>query len=139
MPNPMFMPHANLSDEVNRNIMQSEIEGGVLLTALPPATILQIDTQNHRYTAVLLGGSEALLSGHPEFCPEPVQVAISGSTWGGSMLKQRYIGRGMHLEFCHPDYRTPIVTSRIEEIREQQQPASAEQPPCRVNDSCPHH
>ena len=34
------------------------------------------------------------------------------------MLKLRYIGRGMHLEFCHPEYRTPIITSRIEEVRE---------------------
>lgn len=118
MPNPMFSPHPNLGDEINRNIVQSEIEGGVLLSTLPPSTVLQIETQNHRYTAVLLGGSEALLSGHPEFCPEPVQVAIAGSTWGGTMLKTRYIGRGMHLEFCHPDYRTPIVTSRIQEIRE---------------------
>ena len=66
----------------------------------------------------MLGGSEALISGHPQYCPEPVQVAISGSTWGGSMLKQRFIGRGMHLEFCHPEYRTPIVTSKIQEIRE---------------------
>jgi hypothetical protein len=118
MPNTMFSPHPNLSDEVNGNIVQSEIEGGVLLNTLPPSTVLLIETQNHRYTAVLLGGSEALISGHPQFCPEPVQVAISGSTWGGTMLKQRYIGRGMHLEFCHPDYRTPIVTSRIQEIRE---------------------
>jgi hypothetical protein len=118
MPNPMFTPHANLSDEVNRNIVQSEIEGGVLLSTLPPSTVLQIDTQNHRYTAVLLGGSDALLSGHPEFCPKPVLVAIAGSTWGGTMIKQRYIGRGMHLEFCHPDYHAPIVTSRIQEIRE---------------------
>lgn len=139
MPNLMFTPHPNLSDEVNRNIIHSEVEGGVLLTALPPSTVLQIETQNHRYTAVILGGSEALLSGHPEFCPEPVVVAISGSTWGGSMLKQRFIGRGMHLEFCHPDYHTPIVTSRIEEIREQQQPGLAEEPETRVDDSCPHN
>ena len=34
------------------------------------------------------------------------------------MLKLRYIGRGMHLEFCHPEYQTPIVTSRIQEVRE---------------------
>ena len=67
---------------------------------------------------VVLGDGAALISGHPEFCPEPVLVAIAGSTWGGSMLKLRYIGRGMHLEFCHPEYRTPIVTSRIEEVRE---------------------
>ena len=124
VPNLMFSPHPNLSDEVNSNIFQSEIEGGVLLAALPPSTVLHIQTQHHRYTAVLLGGSEALISGHPEYCPEPVQVAIAGSTWGGSMLKQRYIGRGMHLEFRHPSYSVPIVTSRIEEIQPLQARAS---------------
>jgi hypothetical protein len=146
----MFSPHSNLSDEVNRNIVQSEIEGGVLLSALPPSTVLQIETQHHRYTAVLLGGSEAMLSGHPEFCPRPVQVAIAGSTWGGTMLKQRYIGRGMHLEFCHPDYRTPIITSRIQEIRECPLEGiaatvidstvidSMDEPESRVDNACPY-
>jgi len=114
----MFTPHPNLSDEVNGNIVRSEIEGGVCLGDLPPSTVLEIQTQHHRYTAVFLGESQALISGHPEYCPEPVLVAIAGSTWGGSMLKLRYIGRGMHLEFCHPEYRTPIVTSRIQEVRE---------------------
>jgi len=32
-------------------------------------------------------------------------------------LKYRFIGRGMHLEFGHPEYVTPIVTSRIVDIR----------------------
>jgi len=114
----MFNPHPNLADEVNRGIVQSEIEGGVFLNDLPPATVLEIQTMHHRYTAVLLGGSEALISGHPEFCPEPVQVAIAGSTWGGSMLKLQYVGRGMHLEFRHPQYPTPIVTSPIQNIRD---------------------
>ena len=114
----MFIPHPDLSDDVNANIVQSEIEGGVSLRDLPPSTVLEIQTQHHRYTAVFLGESQALISGHPEYCPEPVLVAIAGSTWGGSMLKLRYIGRGMHLEFCHPEYRTPIVTSRIQEVRE---------------------
>jgi hypothetical protein len=114
----MFSPHPNLADEVNRSIIQSEIEGGVFLDDLPPSTVLQIQTMHHCYTAVLLGGSEALLSGHPEFCPKPVQVAIAGSTWGGSMLKLQYVGRGMHLEFRHPLYATPIITSPIQEIRD---------------------
>jgi len=90
----MFHPHPNLGDEVNRGIIQSEIEGGVFLNDLPPSTVLEIQTMHHCYRAVLLGGSEALISGHPQFCPEPVQVAIAGSTWGGSMLKLRYVGRG---------------------------------------------
>lgn len=114
----MFASHPNLADDVNRAIIQSEIEGGVFLHDLPPSTILHIQTLHHCYKAVLLGGSDALLSGHPEFCPDPVQVAIAGSTWGGSMLKLQYVGRGMHLEFHHPEYSTPIVTSPIQEIRD---------------------
>jgi hypothetical protein len=43
-------------------------------------------------------------------------VRIEGSTWGGSMLKVRFIGRGMRLEFRHPVFRT-IITSRIVDIR----------------------
>jgi hypothetical protein len=116
-----FAPHPNLSDEVNGNIVHSEIEGGVFLEDLPPSTVLQIYTQHRCYTAVILGGSQALISGHPEYCPEPVPVAIAGSTWGGSMLKMHFVGRGMHLEFHHPEYRTPIVTSLVQDIHECQQ------------------
>ena len=114
----MFIPHPNFSDEVNRHIVQSEVEGGVFLEDLSPSTVLQIETKHHSYTAVVLGGSQALICGHPEYCPRPVRVDIAGSTWGGSMLKLRFVGRGMHLEFYHPKYRTPIVTSPIREIRE---------------------
>src|SRR5712692_7070279 len=85
---------------------------------LPPSTVLQIHTQHHCYTMLLLGDGHALISGHPQYCPEPISVVIAGSTWGGSMLKRRFVGRGMHLEFHHPEYRTPIVTSPIQEIRE---------------------
>ena len=115
---PFFVPHFNLSDEVNHQIVQSEIEGGVFLKDLPPATVLQIQTLHHLYTAVLQDDGSAMISGHPEYCPQPVLVAIAGSTWGGSMLKRRFVGRGMRLEFSHPEYKTPIVTSSIQEIRE---------------------
>ncbi len=114
----MFTPHPNLSDEVNRNMIRSEIEGGVFLDRLQLHSVLLIQTQHRCYTAVMLGGSQALISGHPQYCPEPTLVAIAGSTWGGSMLKRRFVGRGMHLEICHPEYSTPIVTSLVQEIRE---------------------
>lgn len=122
----LFAPHPNLSDEVNRHIIQSEIEGGVFLEDLPAATVLEIQTRNHCYTVVLVDENLAMLSGHPEFCPEPVLVCITGSTWGGTMLRRRYVGRGMHLEFYHPLYSTPILTSPIQEIRER--PARIAQP-----------
>ncbi len=117
-PTSFFAPHPNLSDEVNRNIVHSEIEGGVFLRDLPSSTVLQIQTRNHCYTAIVLDHSTAMISGHPEFCPEPVLVDIAGSTWGGCMLKRHYVGRGMRLEFCHPEYPTPILTSVIQNIWE---------------------
>ena len=112
----LFMPHPNLSDEVNRNITQSEIEGGVNLDNLSDGEVLEVETQNRWYTIVVGTRGHDLIQGHPKYCPEPVAVRIEGSTWGGSMLKMRFVGRGMRLEFQHPTFRR-IVTSRIMEIR----------------------
>jgi hypothetical protein len=108
-------PH--FADAVNRNIVRSEIEGGIHLNDLPPGAALSIQTMNRVYELVFLGDATALISGHPEFCPEPVEVQIQGSTWGGSMIKLKFIGRGMLLEYNHPRLRTsrtsPIVDIRI--------------------------
>ena len=112
----LFMPHPNLKDEVNRNIVQSEVEGGVYLDKLSPGNVLEVKTQNRWYTIVIGGRGEDLICGHPKYCPDPVAVRIEGSTWGGSMLKLRFVGRGMRLEFQHPTHRR-IVTSRIADIR----------------------
>lgn len=119
----MFQPHQNLSDGINGNIIRSEIEGGVYLRDLPDEAELEVVTQNRGYTLVVRQDGSALISGHPEFCPEPVLVRISGSNWGGSMLKAAYLGRGMHMEFRHPEYQGPIVTSRIIDIRMRDQAA----------------
>jgi hypothetical protein len=112
----LFMPHPNFSDEVNRNIVQSEIEGGVCLDDLSEGVLLEVETQNRWYTILIRGRGKELIWGHPQYCPAPVPVRIAGSTWGGSMLKLRFIGRGMRLEFRHPVFRT-IITSRIVDIR----------------------
>ncbi len=113
----LFTPSPYFDDSVNRNIVQSQIEGGVHLAQLAPGTVLEVETQNRAYTIDYRGSGQALISGHPVFCPEPVLVNIHGSTWGGSMLKERFIGRGMRLEFGHPNYE-PITTSVILEVRE---------------------
>lgn len=117
-PTELFKPHPHLSDQINNNIIQSEIEGGVYLTDLPDESTLEVETQNHFYTLVNRGDGKVLISGHPEFCPEPVLVKVHGSTWGGSMIKVKFVGRGMHLEFRHPDFDRPIITSSIVDIRQ---------------------
>jgi hypothetical protein len=112
----LFFPHPNFGDAVNRNVVQSEIEGGVHLNDVPPDTVLEVHTKNHVYTIVHKAWGQALISGHPEYCPSPVEVQIHGSTWGGSMIMTKYLGRGMHLEFAHPVHQI-IITSRILDIR----------------------
>ena len=113
----IFRSSEHWSDEVNHNLVQSEIEGGVDLRKVPAETVLEVRTRNHAYTIVNKGSGLALICGHPQYCPEPVLVHIKGSTWGGAMLKESYIGRGMRLEFQHEQER-PILTSPILEIEE---------------------
>ncbi len=112
----LFRANPHFSDSVNGNIIRSEIEGGVYLRDLSPGSALSVQTENRVYEMVVLGNGTALISGHPEFCPEPTEVRIQGSTWGGSMLKMKFLGRGMHLEFEHPLHRR-ILTSPILDIR----------------------
>ena len=112
----LFKAQPGFPDSVNGNIIRSEIEGGVYLRDLSPGSALAIETQNRVYEMVVLGDGSALISGHPKFCPEPTQVRIQGSSWGGSMLKAKFLGRGMHLEFQHPLYQR-VLTSRILDIR----------------------
>ncbi|HLK49645.1 MAG TPA: hypothetical protein VKT49_15995 [Bryobacteraceae bacterium] len=113
----LFEPHPNLSDAINRNFIQSEIEGGVHMHSLPAGAVLEVHTQNHVYTIVSERGGAAWISGHPLYCPDPVLVNIHGSTWGGTMIREHFIGRGMHLEFGHPDF-VAITTSRILDVQE---------------------
>jgi len=117
VPDPvLFEPNPHFADAVNRNIIQSEIEGGVHMRDLLPGTVVSIQTLNHVYKMKVLGEDTAVISGHPTFCPDPTEVRIHGSTWGGSMLRTKFIGRGMHLEFEHPVHKT-ILTSRILDIQ----------------------
>ena len=112
----LFRPDPYLSDAINRSLAESEVEGGVNLTDLLPGTVVEVETQNHAYTLLNRGGASVLISGHPHFCPNPRPAKILGSSWGGTMLKEAYIGRGMHLQFRQPG-SGPITTSRILEVR----------------------
>ena len=95
----------------------SESERGVYLADLTASACLEVETQRHVYSLVNSGGGRAWISGHPDYCPQPLEVMIAGSSWGGSLLKPGFIGRGMHLEFWHPTHDL-VTTSRIRDIRQ---------------------
>ena len=125
-----FQPHPNFDDAINRAICQSEIEGGVSLDELPVGAVLDVQTVNTLYRIENRGEGEVLISGHPEICPAPVQVVFYGSTWGTPMLKLRFVGRGMRMEFFHPE-KGIVRTSRVRDIREQAARRTADAIPVR--------
>lgn len=56
----LFQPSPHLSDSINRNIVRSEVEGGVYLKDLPEESTLEIETQNRFYTLENRGGGSFL-------------------------------------------------------------------------------
>jgi len=112
----MFQPHPNLSDEVNAAIAESELAGGVFLDNLAVGRKLLVQTKNTLYTIERREDKLLYISGNEKYCPTPVKCIISGSNFGGSMLKMNFVGRGMFLEFV-VDGKT-IVTSQIAEVAE---------------------
>jgi len=120
-----FRPHPNFDDAINRVICQSEIDGGVGLDELPVGAVLDVQTSNTLYRIENRGDGEVLISGHPEICPAPVLVSFHGSTWGTPMLKVRFIGRDMRMEFFHPQ-KGIVRTSRVRDIRERTAARAAE-------------
>ena len=120
-----FRPHPNFDDAINRAICLSEIEGGVSLDELPVGAVLDVQTANTLYRVENRGDGEVLISGHPEICPLPIKVVFYGSTWGTPLLKLRFIGRDMRMEFFHPE-KGIVRTSRVRDISEQKTSSAME-------------
>ncbi len=128
----MFEPHPNLSSQINGQIVESEVEGGVYLENLPIGARLEVTTANRTYIVQNLGDGQVMIEGHPKYCPQAVQVELHGSTWRHAMIKMHYIGRGMYLEFRHPEHGI-MRTSKVLEIRDVSPVARREEPITRVS------
>lgn len=128
---PELFNHPNLSDSINTRIQEMQILGGVWAQdhpdyvndeiksqpVLPVGATLQVQTSNTLYTIRKTGKATFTIKGHPKFCPVEVPCNIHGSTWGGSMMRIGWIGRGMYLTFSTEQHHG-VVTSKVEEITE---------------------
>jgi hypothetical protein len=74
---------------------------------LPPGSLLDVETRNRHYRIECLGGGAFRISGHPEYCPDPV---------AGRILEPGLIERGRHLHLLLEDNR-PLTTSRVVKVR----------------------
>ena len=99
------------------SVWTPEKEAGVAIDELPVGTVLEVETIHHSYLLENCGNGKVLISGHPDYCPEPVLVDFHGATDSTHMIKMWVIERGMHMQFGHPTLGV-IRTSRVREIRE---------------------
>src|ERR1700733_9083446 len=60
---------------------------GVDLEELPTGAVLEIETGHTSYRLENLGDGNALLSGHPTYCPQPIAVQVQGSIGAAGELK----------------------------------------------------
>lgn len=111
------MNHPNLSGELNRKIEEATILGGAWIEKLPKGKALRVKTLNSTYIIRKDGDGYLWISGHYRYCPDPIQCNIHGSTFGGSVIRVGFIGRGMHLEVGLPSGRV-MITSPIQEVEE---------------------
>jgi hypothetical protein len=112
------MPQPNLNKATDFPARQLGSAQGIYLDDLDDGDVVDIETQHHRYRLVKRDDTHVRISGHPTFCPEPVEVKVEGSIAAGRQLAPHpgFIGPGMYLVFKHPHLEQVITTSRIREI-----------------------
>ena len=88
---------------------------GVDVRWLEPLTRLRVRTHNSLYQLTVLspGESTVLIQGG-QFFTEPVEASLGGSSYGGCMLKTRWIGLGMRMEIYGEEGH--IVTSPVRSV-----------------------
>lgn len=99
-----------------------DARGGLRITDLDSITPLLVRTENTVYSITVLEpcGSQILVQGGA-FFPEATLARFEGSSFGGSLLKQGWIGRGLRMEICSAGQR--ILTSRVQSMEIQEDPS----------------
>jgi hypothetical protein len=80
--------------------------------SLERGSLIDVETKSRHYQIECLGGNRVRISGHPEFCPEPVTAHLQGSFDKEGNFELGLIGRGMRLRFLL-DRERPMTTSRV--------------------------
>jgi hypothetical protein len=79
-------------------------------------SLIELETKSRHYRIECLGGSAIRISGHPEYCPNPVPARLYGSVDKEGSFELGLIGRGRRLVFLLDEHR-PVTTSRVLHVR----------------------
>jgi hypothetical protein len=80
--------------------------------SLERGSLIDVETKSRHYQIECLGGNAIRISGHPEFCPEPVKAHLQGSFDQEGLFELGMIGRGRRIRFLL-DGERPVTTSRV--------------------------
>lgn len=106
----------HLHPDILKRIEAQEKLGGIKIDELEVGTKIEAQTFNSLYTIEVLENGKFMVNGGTRFTA-PQEVAIAGSTWGGSMLKMKWIGINMCIEMEHPNpERDILLTSLVQTI-----------------------
>jgi hypothetical protein len=84
--------------------------------SLPNGSLINVETKSRHYLIECLGWNAIRISGHPEYCPDPVPAHLQGSLNKEGDFEFGLIGRGKRLMFLMND-RRPVTTSRVLHVR----------------------
>jgi hypothetical protein len=101
--------------DVDRAAEISPLLEGVTLTALEACDTIHARTRNSDYEIFMLDpeSGRALVRGG-EYFAEPVEATVSGSSFGGCMLRAGWLGVGLRMEVYANGQR--IVTSPVQSL-----------------------
>lgn len=106
------MDHPNIDPRLNKLITEQEKRGGIDLTKLAVGTTVEARTKNSSYFIEVLGNGDYKIRGGKHF-PTTTVMGISGSTWGGSMIKLNWLAIGMHIEFSNRVTTTEVQALKV--------------------------
>jgi hypothetical protein len=97
-------------------MIPSEVFKGVDLKSLRAGSLIDVETNSRHYHIEFLGGNAILISGHPEYCPDPELAQLQGSMDNDGVVELDLIEPGMRLIFVLNNHR-PVTTSRVLTVR----------------------
>jgi hypothetical protein len=95
--------------------LSSSLEGVVLRSLAPFDTVCARTVNTNYYIFILEPETGKALVQGGRYFEEPIEATVSGSTFGGCMLKMGWLGIGFRIEFYSGGQR--IVTSPVQTIR----------------------
>ena len=106
----MFLPEERDEQIYDKN--------GLDITKLDPGTKLEVQTRNSLYKITVLNPKKLKIEVEGGVhLPEAEEAFLTGSTWGGSMIKTGWIGHMMHMEIRRYQRIGPLVTTGVRGLK----------------------